>query len=134
LARRATSIAPSSSSASPGLGVGYASEHGHQRHIVGHIKKVQQIRRLEHKADAVSQLAARAIEAFSAASRWSRSTGSISTKCHWFHFLVWCISGPRSPLLFLVELGAAIKVASMAVPFLSSRPLAANVLLPVASI
>ena len=26
-------------------------------------------------------------------------------KCHWLPFLVWCISGSRSPLLFLVELG-----------------------------
>jgi hypothetical protein len=43
-------------------------------------------------------------------------------KCHWLPFLVWCISGSRSPLLFLVELGAAISVASTTVPLLSSNP------------
>ena len=31
-------------------------------------------------------------------------------------FLVWCISGSRFPSLFLLELGAAIKVASTIVP------------------
>ena len=50
------------------------------------------------------------------------------------HFLVWCISGSRSPLLFLVELGAAISVASTTVPLLSSNPLAASVALTVARI
>jgi hypothetical protein len=55
-------------------------------------------------------------------------------KCRWLPFLVWCICGSRSPLLFLVELGAAISVASMAAPFLSGSPLAASVLLTVASI
>jgi hypothetical protein len=55
-------------------------------------------------------------------------------KYHWLPFLVWCISGSRSPLLFLVELGAAISVASTTVPLLSSRPLAASVALTVARI
>jgi hypothetical protein len=29
-------------------------------------------------------------------------------KYHWLPFFVWCISGSRSPLLFFVELGAAM--------------------------
>ena len=32
-------------------------------------------------------------------------------KCHWLPFLVWCISGSRALLLFLVEDGAAMIVA-----------------------
>jgi hypothetical protein len=39
----------------------------------------------------------------------------------------------RSPLLFLVELGAAINVASTTVPVLSIKPLAIKVALIVAS-
>ena len=54
-------------------------------------------------------------------------------KCHRLPFLVWCISGSRSPVLFLVELGAAISVASTAVPVLSIRPLAIKVALIVTS-
>ena len=45
-------------------------------------------------------------------------------KYHWFPFLVWCISGSLSPVLFLVELGAPIKVASMIVPCFMAMPLA----------
>ena len=55
------------------------------------------------------------------------------TKCHRLPFLVWCISGSRSTMLFLVELGAAISVASTAVPVLSIRPLAIKVALIVTS-
>ncbi len=47
-------------------------------------------------------------------------------KCHWLPFLVWCISGSRSPSAFLVELGAAMIVASTMLPRLSSRPLRAR--------
>ena len=36
--------------------------------------------------------------------------------------ITWCISGSRSPALFLVELGAAINVASTTVPALSNNP------------
>ena len=36
--------------------------------------------------------------------------------------ITWCISGSRSPVLFLVELGAAINVASTTVPALSNKP------------
>ncbi len=39
-------------------------------------------------------------------------------------FFVWCISGSRSPALFLVGLGAAIKGASMIVPCFMAMPLA----------
>ena len=53
-------------------------------------------------------------------------------KCHWLPFLVLCISGSRSPRLFLVELGAAIKVASTTVPVLSISPFVAKVALMVA--
>ena len=47
-------------------------------------------------------------------------------KYHWLPFLVWCISGSRSffLFLFLVELGAAIKVASMIVSCFMVIPLA----------
>ena len=48
-------------------------------------------------------------------------------------FLGLCISGSRSPLSFLVELGAAIKVASKTVPVLSIKPLAVKVALMVVS-
>ena len=44
-------------------------------------------------------------------------------KCHWLPFFAWCISGSRSPLAFLVELGAAISVASTTVLARSVRPL-----------
>jgi hypothetical protein len=44
-------------------------------------------------------------------------------KYYWLPFFVWCISGSRSPVLFFVELGAAISVASTTVPVFSSRPL-----------
>ena len=37
-------------------------------------------------------------------------------KCHWIPFLVWCISGSRVLTSFLVELGAAMMVASTMVP------------------
>jgi hypothetical protein len=53
-------------------------------------------------------------------------------KCHWLPFLVWCISGSRCPWSFLVELGAAIKVASTTVPVLSIRPRSINPALTVA--
>src|SRR3990167_4990752 len=75
--------------------------------------------------------------------KWLINASTLARRCrsgwgrpshYWLPFFTWCISGSRSPLAFLVELGAAIKVASMAVPFLSSRPLAASVLLTVASI
>ena len=48
-------------------------------------------------------------------------------KCHRLPFLVWCISGSRSPSVFFVELGAAMMVASTMLPFLRSRPLRAQV-------
>lgn len=35
---------------------------------------------------------------------------------------IWCISGSRSPRLFFVELGAAIKVGSMIVPCFMAMP------------
>ena len=54
-------------------------------------------------------------------------------KCHWLPFLVWCISGSRSPSLFLVELGAAMMVASTMVPVLSIRPCWASPALMAAS-
>src|SRR3954465_6317950 len=37
-------------------------------------------------------------------------------KYHWLPFFVWCISGSRCPVLFLVELGAAMIVASTIIP------------------
>jgi hypothetical protein len=55
-------------------------------------------------------------------------------KCHWLPFLVWCICGSRSPLLFLVELGAAIRVASTTVPVLSIKPFLVRVTLMAAMI
>ena len=45
-------------------------------------------------------------------------------KYHWLPFLVWCISGSRSPWAYFVELGAAIFVASTTAPFFSVSPLA----------
>ena len=42
-------------------------------------------------------------------------------KCHGLPFLVWCIAALRVPLLFLVELGAAISVASTTVPVRSAE-------------
>ena len=56
------------------------------------------------------------------------------TKCHWLPFLVWCISGSRSPVLFLVELGAAIMVASTMVPWRISSPFSASCALMVSKI
>jgi hypothetical protein len=44
-------------------------------------------------------------------------------KCHWLPFFVWCISGSRSPVLFLVELGAAMSVASTTVPVFKQQSL-----------
>src|ERR1035437_8246001 len=43
---------------------------------------------------------------------------------HWFPFLVWCISGSRSPLEFLVDEGAWMMVASTIVPVAMRMPLA----------
>ncbi len=43
--------------------------------------------------------------------------------CHWLPFWLECISGSRALASFLVELGAAMSVASMTVPARSSRPL-----------
>ena len=43
-------------------------------------------------------------------------------KCHWLPFLLECISGSRLPCLFFVELGAAVSVASTALPSLSIKP------------
>src|SRR5690554_4929803 len=43
-------------------------------------------------------------------------------KCHSLPFLVWCISGSRLLVLFLVELGAEIMVASAMLPSRSIRP------------
>src|SRR6218665_516368 len=45
-------------------------------------------------------------------------------KYHWLPFLLCFICGSRSPEVFLVELGAAISVASTTVPARSSTPLA----------
>ena len=42
-------------------------------------------------------------------------------KCHGLPFLVWCIGALRVPLLYLVELGAAISVASTTVPVRSAE-------------
>ena len=47
-------------------------------------------------------------------------------KCHWLPFWLECISGSRALSLFLVELGAAMSVASTAVPALSSQPRCAS--------
>ena len=55
-------------------------------------------------------------------------------KHHWFPFFVWCISGSLSPFLLLVELGAAIKVASMIVPCFMAMPLALRCLFTVSKI
>src|SRR5659263_644959 len=43
-------------------------------------------------------------------------------KYHWLPFLLECMSGSRALSLFLVEVGAAIKVASTTVPVLRSNP------------
>ncbi len=43
-------------------------------------------------------------------------------KCHCLPLRVWCISGSRSPLLFLVDEGASISVASTMVPVPSFTP------------
>src|SRR5207253_9860815 len=48
-------------------------------------------------------------------------------KCHWLPFLVWCISGSRALLLFLVEDGAAMIVASTIVPWRISRPRSSSI-------
>ena len=55
-------------------------------------------------------------------------------KCRWLPFLLECISGSRALPLFFVEVDAAIKVASTAVPTLSSKPLLTSKALTVASI
>lgn len=47
-------------------------------------------------------------------------------KCHWLPFLVELISGSRSPFSFLVELGAAMMVASTIVPLESRNPALSN--------
>ena len=44
-------------------------------------------------------------------------------------WLAGCDSGSRPPLLFLVELGAVIKVASTTVLVISNKPLGANLAL-----
>jgi hypothetical protein len=41
---------------------------------------------------------------------------AFSPKFHWLPFLVWCISGSRSPLAFLVDEGAWMMLASTIVP------------------
>src|SRR3954447_22772934 len=48
-------------------------------------------------------------------------------KCHWLPFLVWCISGSRALLLFLVEGGAAMIVASTIVPWRISNPRSSSI-------
>ena len=48
-------------------------------------------------------------------------------KCHWLPFLVWCISGSRALLLFLVEGGAAMIVASTMVPWRINRPRSSSI-------
>ena len=55
-------------------------------------------------------------------------------KNHCWPFLLWRISGSRSPLAFLVELGAEISVASTTVPLRSINPLAPSSRLTVARI
>ena len=51
-------------------------------------------------------------------------------KCHSLPFFVWCISGSRAFLWFLVDGGAAIRVASTIVPPESFMPLAKSNLPP----
>ena len=48
---------------------------------------------------------------------------SFIPKCHRFPFLVWCISGSRALLSFLVDDGAEMMVASTMPPFFSTPPL-----------
>src|SRR4051794_31595931 len=48
-------------------------------------------------------------------------------KCHWLPFLVWCISGSRALLLFFVEGGAAMMVASTIVPWRISNPRSSSI-------
>lgn len=43
---------------------------------------------------------------------------------YWLPFFVWCISGSRSCFSFLVELGAAMMMASLIVPCFITIPLA----------
>jgi hypothetical protein len=62
------------------------------------------------------------------------TVASLMPKCHWLPFLVWCISGSRSPLLLLVELRAAISVASTTLPLLRSKPLVTSLALTLAGI
>ncbi|MCY1442292.1 hypothetical protein D9M71_586570 [compost metagenome] len=52
----------------------------------------------------------------------SAPTCAFIPKCHSFPFFVWCISGSRDFPLFLVELGAAISVASTIVPSRINSP------------
>ena len=64
----------------------------------------------------------------------SAPMGAFMSWRHWLPLLVWCISGSRVPVLFLVELGAAISVELTTVTCLSRRPLAVRVALTVAKI
>ena len=60
--------------------------------------------------------------------------GGVWARCRGLPVVVGCISGARCPSWFLVEVGAAIRVASTTVPCLSSKPLAISVALTVARI
>jgi len=51
---------------------------------------------------------------------------AFNPKYHWLPFLVWCISGSRSPLAFFVEEGAWMMVASTIVPVAILIPLASR--------
>ena len=51
---------------------------------------------------------------------------SFIPKCHWFPFLVWCISGSRALLSFPVDDGTEMMVASTMLPFFSSTPRSAR--------
>src|ERR1700722_13991784 len=51
---------------------------------------------------------------------------AFSPKYHWFPFLVWYISGSRSPLAFLVDEGAWMMVAPTIVPVAMRMPLASR--------
>ena len=55
-------------------------------------------------------------------------------KYHWLPFLLECISGSRVLSLFLVAMGAAIKVASTAVPVFRTKPRLVKISLTVARI
>ncbi len=51
---------------------------------------------------------------------------SFIPKCHWFPFLVRCISGSRALLSFPVDDGAEMMVASTMLPFFSKTPRSAR--------